>query len=64
MTLKLTGPIEVAFGGIPATLSYVTTGGTGAYANDTSTGTIKVAVDPKTLMFTFTIVSVLPPVAV
>ena len=42
VTLQLTGPVEPGFGPFPQTLSYVITGGTGAYADEDGSGTLGV----------------------
>ena len=46
VTLTLTGPPQAGFGAFPSTLSFVITSATGAYANDSDTGTIKVTLQP------------------
>jgi hypothetical protein len=60
VTLKLTGPIEKGKGTLPATLSYVITGGTGAFAGATGVGTIAITLGTDN-SFTFDITSLLPP---
>jgi hypothetical protein len=61
VTLKVTGPTEKGFGPFPSTLSFTITGGTGAFANDTGSGTIAVTLDKTAHAFAFVINSLLPP---
>jgi len=60
VTLKLTGPTEAGFGAFPASLAYVITGGTGAFAGATGTGSIAVTLNSD-MTFSFVITSALPP---
>jgi hypothetical protein len=56
VTLQLISPSPVASSGpFPKVLNYTVTGGTGAFAGATGSGTIDVALDPTGLKFTFTI---------
>jgi hypothetical protein len=57
VTLSVTGPTEAGFGPFPGTLSYVITGGTGAFAGATGSGTIAVTLDSAGQTFTFKILS-------
>jgi hypothetical protein len=61
VTLKLTGPTEAGFGAFPASLAYVITGGTGAFAGATGIGSIAVTLNSD-MTFSFVITSALPPV--
>jgi len=62
VTLRLTGPTESGFGPFPSTLAFVITGGTGAFAGATGSGTIAVTLGGATAnSFTFVITSLLPP---
>jgi hypothetical protein len=65
VTLKLTGPTESSLGTFPTTLTYVITGGTGAFAGATGVGTIAVTLGSDgSNSFTFDITSLLPPTPV
>ncbi|HEY4329292.1 MAG TPA: hypothetical protein VGN88_06125 [Phycisphaerae bacterium] len=46
VTLQLTGPVEAALGGFPATLTYTILHGTGAYAGASASGSIAVSFGP------------------
>jgi hypothetical protein len=59
VTLKLIGPIQKGKGTLPATMSYVITGGTGAFAGATGVGTIAITLRSDN-SFTFDITSLLP----
>ena len=53
VTLTLTGPTQAGFGAFPSTLSFVISSATGAYANDTDAGTIKVTLQQSATGNTF-----------
>lgn len=57
VTLQLTGatPTTTSTGAFPKVLNYTITGGTGAFAGATGSGTIDVVLSPTGLKFTFTI---------
>ncbi len=53
LKLSVTGPTEPAFGPMPTTLSYRITGGTGAYANASGSGTISDTLKTSVMKFVF-----------
>ena len=53
LKISVTGPTEPGFGPLPTTLSYRITGGTGAYAGASGSGTIVDTLKTSTLSFVF-----------